>query len=310
MKKCPITYEEIKDGKYSKKGLALLSPVLSCLNDFPYSAKEQISEAIARAEKMSIQGVQPKLSFRLNVSEKIFEVVDIGGNYIIKPQHEQYENLSENEDLTMKLAETVGINVPFHGMVYSKDGSLSYFIKRFDRISKNRKVPLEDFAQLAGKSRETKYDFSMEKVVEIIELYCTFPAIEKLKLFKLVLFNYIVGNEDMHLKNYSIIRTEDKVQLSPAYDLINTTIAIKGSSEEIALPLAGKKKNIGKNDMFEYFAQERLGLNEKSIKGVFSIIMTAISRWDGVIDISFLPLDLKDKYKNLFKKRAEKMGIA
>ena len=158
MKKCPITYEEIKDGKYSKKGLALLSPVLSCLNDFPYSAKEQISEAIARAEKMSIQGVQPKLSVRLNVSEKIFEVVDIGGNYIIKPQHEQYENLSENEDLTMKLAETVGINVPFHGMVYSKDGSLSYFIKRFDRISKNRKVPYSEVRSQKSEVRSSSIE--------------------------------------------------------------------------------------------------------------------------------------------------------
>lgn len=304
MNRCPITYEECGQEKYSKKGLKLLSPGLLVLNDFPYSAKEQIDEAVARAEKMSIQGIQPKLSVRLNVRGQTFEVVDAGGNYIIKPQHERYVDLPENEDLTMKLAKTVGLEVPLHGMVYSKDGSLSYFIKRFDRLPKNRKVPLEDFAQLAGKSRQTKYDYSMEKLAEIIESYCTFPAIEKVKLFKLTLFNYLVGNEDMHLKNYSLIRIEGRIQLSPAYDLINTTIAIKGATEELALPLAGKKNNIEKNDLFEYFARQRLGLNDRSINGVVNDLRAGINKWQKIIGSSFLSADLKEKYTSLFRQRA------
>ncbi|MFH1386626.1 MAG: HipA domain-containing protein [bacterium] len=304
MNRCPITYKECGQEKYSKTGLKLLSPSLSILNDFPYSAKEQIDEAVSRAEKMSIQGIQPKLSVRLNLKEQVFEVVDAGGNYIIKPQHERYVDLPQNEDLTMKLAKTVGIEVPLHGMVYSKDGSLSYFIKRFDRLPKGGKVALEDFAQLAGMNRQTKYDYSMENIAEIIEVRCTFPAVEKVKLFKLVLFNYLVGNEDMHLKNYSLIRVEGKIQLSPAYDLINTTIAVKGASEEIALTLAGKKKKLEKGDLFEYFARQRLGLNDSSIDGVVDDLCAGMEKWLGIIGVSFLSSDLKEKYSSLFKERA------
>ncbi|MBI5701085.1 HipA domain-containing protein [Candidatus Saganbacteria bacterium] len=310
MNRCPITYEECGHEKYSKNGLKLLSPGLLALNDFPYSAKEQIDEAVARAEKMSIQGIQPKLSVRLNIREQIFEVVDAGGNYIIKPQHEHYVDLPQNEDLTMKLAKTTGIETPLHGMVYSKDGSLSYFIKRFDRLPKNRKVPLEDFAQLAGKSRQTKYDCSMEKVAEIIESYCTFPAIEKIKLFKLVLFNYLVGNEDMHLKNYSLIRIDGRIQLSPAYDLINTTIAIKGATEELALTLAGKKKNIKRGDLFEYFARQKLELNDSSITGVVNDLRTGIDKWPQIIGSSFLSSDFREKYIRLFRERSGKIFAA
>lgn len=307
MNRCPITYEECGTKRYSINGLKKLSYGLFILNDFPYSAKEQIDEAIARAEKMSLQGIQPKLSARLNVREQIFEVVDSGGNFIIKPQHEHYAALPENEDLTMKLAKTTGMDIPLHGMIYSKDGSLSYFIKRFDRLSKNRKIPLEDFAQLAGKSRQTKYDYSMEKLVEIIESNCTFPAIEKVKLFKLVLFNYIIGNEDMHLKNYSLIRIEGRIQLSPAYDLINTTIAIKGATEELALPLAGKKKNIERNDLFEYFARQRMGLNNNSINSIVNDLRSGIDKWQKIIESSFLPSNLKEKYTRLFRERAAKI---
>lgn len=309
MNRCPITYDECGQSKYSTAGLKLLSLNLTALNDFPYSAKEQIDEAVARAGKMSIQGIQPKLSVRLNVREQLFEVVDAGGNYIVKPQHEHYVNLPENEDLTMKLAATAGLEVPLHGMMYSKDGSLSYFIKRFDRLPKNSKVPLEDFAQLAGKSRQTKYDYSMEKLAEIIESRCTFPAIEKVKLFKLALFNYLIGNEDAHLKNFSLIRTEGRVQLSPVYDLINTTIAIKGASEELALPLAGKKHNISRGDLFEYFARQRLGLNDSSINGVVNDLRAGIDKWQGIIGISFLSPELKEKYSILYRERIGKMLI-
>lgn len=304
MNRCPITYEECGHEKYSKKGLRLLSLRLPALNDFPYSAKEQIDEAVARAEKMSIQGIQPKLSVKLNLKKQVFEVVDAGGNYIIKPQNEHYVDLPQNEDLTMKLAKNAGIEVPLHGMAYSKDGSLSYFIKRFDRLSKNRKVPLEDFAQLAGLNRQTKYNYSMEKVAEIIEAYCTFPAIEKVKLFKLVLFNYLVGNEDMHLKNYSLIRFDGKIQLSPAYDLINTTIAIKGASEEIALTLAGKKKNLEKRDVYEYFAKQKLGISDRSMNGVVNELRAGANNWQAIIEKSFLSAGLKEKYIRLLEERA------
>ena len=266
--RCPITYEESGNKRYSVRGLKKISPKLTFLNDFPYSADEQVREAFARAAKMSIQGVQPKLSVKLNIKKHVFEIVDTGGHYIFKPQTTSFSEVPENEDLTMRLAKLIGINVPLHGLLYSNDGSLTYFIKRFDRFARNKKIPIEDFAQLSGKDRETKYNSSMEKVAAIIEEFCTFPAIENVKLFNLTLFNYLIGNEDMHLKNFSVIKRGVKVELSPAYDLLNSTI-ILNSEEELALPLNGKKNRLHKDDFLIYFAKERLGLTQNRLTKVF-----------------------------------------
>ena len=169
MGRCPITYEVCEGGKYSLNGLKKLSPRLSSLKDFPYSAEDQVAEAIARAAKMSIQGVQPKLSVRLNVKNENFEIVDTYGRYIFKPQTKNYREVPENEDVTMRLAELIGIDIPLHGLVYSKDKALTYFIQRFDRMGRNKKIAVEDFAQLSGKDRETKYDSSMEQIISLID---------------------------------------------------------------------------------------------------------------------------------------------
>ena len=302
MNRCPISYEECGDMKYSSKGLKKLSPKLKVLNDFPYSAEEQIKEAVAKAAKMSIQGVQPKLSTRLNIKNEIFEIVDTGGRYIFKPQTGSYKEVPENEDLTMRLAKLINIEIPLHGLLYSKDGSMTYFIKRFDRVGRNKKVAVEDFAQLSGKDRETKYDSSMEKVVSVIEEFCTFPALEKLRFFNLTLFNFLVGNEDMHLKNFSLIRREMKVELSPAYDLLNSTIVIN-SEEELALPLNGKKNKLRKDDFFEYFAKKRLELTQKSIIQTVRRISEAYPKWIDLIQKSFLSAEMKERYIELLSSR-------
>lgn len=257
MNKCPITYESCK-GKYSPSGLAKLSPRLTDLADLPYTAQEQRREAAKRVDKMSIQGVQPKLSARLSIKNNAFEIVDTKGTFIIKPQSDIFKEVAENEDVTMKMAKIFGIEVPLTGLVYSKDGSLSYFIKRFDRYGKNKKKHMEDFAQLTNNTRETKYNWSMEKLIPVLELHCTFPLLEKRKLFRRVLFCFLTGNEDMHLKNFSLIMHENKVELSPAYDLLNSTIAMEKAIEELALPLAGKKSKIKKEELFEYYGKKRL----------------------------------------------------
>jgi serine/threonine-protein kinase HipA len=261
-----------------------------------------------RAAKMSIQGVQPKLSVRLNVKKEIFEIIDRGGHYIFKPQTIHYREVPENEDVTMRLAKLIGIQVPLHGLVYSKDGTMSYFIRRFDRAGRNKKIPVEDFAQLAGKNRETKYDSSMEQVISLIDKFCTFPAIEKLKLFNLTLFNYLTGNEDMHLKNFSVIRRDLKVELSPAYDLLNTTIIIN-SKEELALPLNGKKNKLKKNDFFGYLAKERLALTRKSIEQTKSQIIHAVPKWYDFIQKCFLSDEMKTKYTDLLKERLTNLDL-
>jgi serine/threonine-protein kinase HipA len=294
----PITGKQ----QYSAQGLALLSRNLQHLEDLPFTAEEQRREAAILASKLSIQGIQPKLSAKLNVKKNSFEIVTIDGNYILKPQSDIYLELPENEDLSMRLASMVGIEVPFHGLIYSKDGSLTYFIKRFDRTSKN-KIAVEDFAQLANRKRDDKYSFSMERLIPIIEQYCTFPAIEKAKFFKRVLFNYIIGNEDMHLKNFSLIVKEKKVELAPAYDFLNSTIALRGASEEIALALNGKKRNLRQDDFVDYYAYERLGLNQKTVDKIIKQITSQFKNWEKLIEISFLTPAMKEKYLKIINER-------
>lgn len=305
MNTCPMTYEPCGDEKYSEKGLKLLSRNLTHLKDFPYTQEEQLREAAARAPKMSIQGVQPKLSAKLKVKEGIFEVADKGGEYILKPQNNMYPQLPENEDLTMRLAEEIDMDIPLHGLIYSKDQKLTYFIKRFDRYGKGKKYAVEDFAQLSGNNRNTKYNYSMEKVAGIIESYCTFPAVEKIKLFKLTIFNFLTGNEDQHLKNFSLITKDNKVTLSPFYDLINTTISLANPVEEIALPLKGKKNNLNRNVLVEYWGKERLGLNEQVINQVLISIIEKFELWNELINKSFLSDQMKERYIQLLKLRRE-----
>ncbi|MDO9612915.1 MAG: HipA domain-containing protein, partial [Bacteroidota bacterium] len=231
------------------------------------------------------------------------------GKYILKPPHHIFPELPQNEDLTMRLAESIGIEIPLHGLIYSKDHSLTYFIKRFDRKGQKDKVATEDFAQLAGMSRDTKYNYSMEKLVKLLDDYCTFPAIEKAKLFKLVLFNYLVGNEDMHLKNYSVIVRNGKVELSPAYDLLNTSIVLKGDIEEIALSLKGKKSNLNRDILVNYFGKERCSLTDKIIEKTLETVQSAIPSWFNLIDISFLSDEMQEKYRTLLQKRINIIGL-
>ena len=308
MNRCPITYETC-DGLYSPGGLKLLSQYLDNMEPFGYSAEEQRAEAMARAVKLSIQGVQPKLSAVLNIKDRRFDLVNTEGRFILKPQHQVFPQLPENEDVTMRMARTAGISVPLHGLIWSKDRSLTYFIKRFDRSGHKDKIPVEDFAQLAALTRETKYNYTMEKLVTLIDTYCTFPMIEKAKLFRLVVFNFLVGNEDMHLKNYSLIRNGDKIELSPAYDLLNTTIVLKGGAEEIALSIAGKKKNLKRKDLIDYFGYERCGLTVKVIESNLQSLSQAIPEWKSFLDICFLANELKEKYYSLLEKRIRIAGL-
>jgi len=303
MNTCPITYLPCGEHRYSKKGLWLLAPGLKALKNLEYTAEEQRIEAYYRASKMSIQGVQPKLSAVFSIKDEKFELVDKSGKYILKPQHNIYYQMPENEDLTMRLAELIGLEIPIHGLIWSKDNSLTYFIKRFDRKGQNDKIPVEDFSQLAGLNRDTKYDYSMEKIVHLINIYCTFPAIENIKLFKLVLFSFLVGNEDMHLKNFSIITRDGITSLSPCYDLVNSTIEYNEAAEEIALPLRGKKKKLNQDVLINYFGKERCELNPKSIETVLESISSSVKDWRKLIDLSFLSLEMKTKYHDLLNAR-------
>jgi len=303
---CPITYAACEQ-RYSAAGLKRLSRRLTHLKDLPFTAPAMVQQAAARAPKMSIQGVQPKLSAVLNAKAGGFEPVDTGGQFILKPQNPQYRQLPENEDLSMRLAAAAGVRVPLHGLVYANDGSLAYFVKRFDRVGKHGKLAVEDFAQLLGLSRDTKYDASMEKVAQVIEHFCTFPAMEKVNLFRMTLVNYLVGNEDMHVKNFSLIIRDDLVELSPAYDIVNTTIVLAGETDEIALPVKGKKRKLDAAVLIDYFGSRRLGLAPKAMAAVVARIRQAIPQWHHLIDVSFLPVDLKNDFCRLVQARSARL---
>ncbi|MFV5685089.1 HipA domain-containing protein [Flavobacterium sp. GB2R13] len=305
MNRCPITYELCGMDKYSEKGLRMIAPKLTYLNDLPYTAVELRQEAANRAKKLSIQGVQPKLSAAISIVDQEFKIVDQFGTYIIKPQNDLFPQLPENEDVTMRMAKVFGLDVPFHGMVYAKDGSLSYFIKRFDRYGKGKKLATEDFAQLTGNTRDTKYRFTMEKLIPVIDEFCSFPAIEKADFFKRILFCYVTGNEDMHLKNFSLITKNGKTTLTPVYDFLNSTIAVKNPEEEIALTLKGKKNNLKASDFTEYYAKERLQLNDKTVAIILEQMQQAIPKWKELLEISFLSEDMKEKYLNLLATKTQ-----
>lgn len=309
MNRCPITYEPLPEGTtYSQNGLKLLNRNLASLAPLEFTAEQQRQEAISRAGKMSIQGIQLKLSAVLRITEGRFEVVNRGGRYILKPQSLDFPELPENEDVTMRMAAAVGIEVPVHGLLRSVDDSFTYFIKRFDREGRDR-LPVEDFAQLSGESRDTKYDSSMEKVATVIDQFCTFPALERVKLLERTLFSFLVGNEDMHLKNFSLISRDEKVELAPAYDFLNTTIALKAAKEELALPVKRKKSKLTRNELLNYFARDRLQINEKVMSDVRSRFAKASPAWRELLDHSFLSADAKQRYAAILDERGKRMQL-
>lgn len=314
MNRCPITYETCGSDAYSTDGLRKLNRNLNALSHFPYDVTEQLREATSRAGKISIQGVQPKLSVRLNVKKQCFEIVDTCGKFILKPQNNVYPQLPENEDLTMRLAESVGITTPFHGLVYCKDGSLSYFTRRFDRPSRNKKIHVEDFAQVANLDRENKYNFSLEKIVDLLD-YCTYPMIERSRFFLLSVFSFLTGNEDMHLKNFSLIFSGNKIELSPAYDLVNSTIVLQQMGrplkdiEESALPLSGKRSKLTRELFIDYFAKERLELTDATVQKHLDVLKSGITPWLDLIDRSFLTSDAKEFYKTLTLERFKRLDL-
>ena len=301
---CPITLEPVENGgSYSKAGLRSLHPRLEHLAPLPLSWEEQLREARLRADQMSIQGVQPKLSAILKPKSGRFEIVDRGGRFILKPNPPLFEEVPANEALTMTLAKTIGIEVPVHGLVAATDGSWVYFVARFDRVGRGGRVHQEDFAQLTGATRETKYGSSLEQVAKVVENHCTFPAIEKARLARLLLFCFLTGNEDMHLKNFSLVVARDLVRLAPGYDLLNTTLVLGNASEESALPLRGKKRKLTRNDWVGYFCTERLGLQPAVIEPMLHELRDARGAWQRHIQQSHLSDAAKQRYLEILDDR-------
>ncbi len=308
MNRCPITGESCGLDAYSRHGLAMLSPRLRSLAPLPLPGAELVREAGRRVGKMSIQGVQPKLSAVLRISEGRFEIVDRGGRFILKPPNPTFPEVPQNEAATMTLARDAGVEVPDHGLVRAADGELVYFVRRFDRSGRNARVHVEDFAQLEGRSRDAKYRSSLEDVAAVVERHCTFPLRDKLRLLRRVLFCFLTGNEDMHLKNYSLMHGE-VVGLTPAYDLLNTTVAQGHALEESALPVGGRTRDLGRYDLVEAFGMGRLGLTEAAVARVLAELAASCDRWPALLERSFLAPDTRRRYLELAAERRARLEI-
>lgn len=311
MASCPITLESIPSGRnYSEAGLKTIHPRLRDLKPLPYSWDEQLKQVRLRSDKMSVQGVQPKLSAILRPQACSLELVDSGGKFILKPNPPLYEEVPANEALTMRMAEVAGIDVPAHGLLRAIDGSWVYFIKRFDRTGRSGRIHVEDFSQLMGLRRETKYQSSLEQVAELVGKFCAFPAVEKPRLAKRLLFCFLTGNEDMHLKNFSIWHKNGVTSLTPAYDLLNTTLVLGGAKEESALPVKGKKNNLNRKLWIDYYCHDRLGLNASQIDRILGDLNSAVVEGKGLIQRSFLSDSAKRDYLDILLQRSSALGLA
>jgi serine/threonine-protein kinase HipA len=266
------------------------------LKDLEKMAKEIVVRSIA------ITGVQPKLSLDLEKHRNQISrltIVGLYGNYILKPPSKEYRELPQNEDLTMHLANIVKIKVAQHCLIRLHSGELAYITKRFDR-SKKSKIAVEDFCQLSENLTEHKYRGSIEKVAKITNKYTTNKGLEILRLFELVLFCYLTGNADMHLKNFALLEnTFGEYELAPAFDLLSTALVIPDDKEESALTINGKKSRITKGD-FDTLASS-MDINEKVLFKIYSKFNSVLPTWIEFIKQSYLSKAMQDKYIQLVK---------
>jgi len=256
-------------------------------------AKELIEANIA------ITGVQPKLSLWLEKSKQNirFTIVDNKSNFIIKPQSEVYQSLPENEDLCMHLASELNIQTAKHSLIKLSSGSLAYITQRFDRKN-DIKLASEDLCQLSEIQTEYKYRSSYEKTGKIIRKYSSQSGLDTLNYFELVLFSFIIGNADMHLKNFSMLESLDRnFTLSPAYDLLSTFLVISNEDEQMSLTINGKKNKIKLRD-FDILANS-LSINEKQKENIYQKFIDKEMKIKWWIKNSFLPENHKQKLQDL-----------
>lgn len=278
----------------------------------PYSEnnmKELAAQVIQT--QTAVTGVQPKLSLHLASAKqpklaKKFTIVGMRGGYILKPASPHYPELPEVEDLTMHLAKIAKIKVVPHSLIRLTSGNLAYITKRIDRKEKE-KLHMEDMCQLTERLTEDKYRGSHEQVAKAILKYAANPGLDLVNFFELVLFSFLTGNADMHLKNFSLIHQPDIGPIfSPAYDLVATALVNPNDDEDLALTLNGRKKKINRNDFISAFTT--LGLDEKQQENIFKKMAKAKNSWFEFIDISFLSTESKAAYKNLIQHRFDRLN--
>jgi len=259
---------------------------------------------------ITIPGVQAKLSMSLvkeamgSQGSRLTVVGALGGQYIFKPPSERFPKIPENEHLSMRIAESFGIRTVPSSLIRLASGELSYITRRVDRSVGNTKIHMLDMYQIT--EAYDKYRSSMEKVGKALHSYSDNTLLDKISFFELSLFSFLTGNNDMHLKNFSMIEGPSGWGLAPAYDLLNVSIVLPGDTEELALTLDGRKKKL-KRVNFEHLALG-LGLTDKQTQGVFMRMLENKPKARTWIERSFLSPEMKTEYINLLNNRYDQFN--
>ncbi len=309
MNKCLYCYQSLKNEETgfhigcSRKMFGTNTPpvIHFSLKDLEELAKQTVIKSVA------VPGVQPKLSLDLEKEKGTSRLTIVGlhGDYILKPPSSLYAELPENEDLTMFMAELVGLKVSEHSLIRLNSGEIAYLTKRFDR-EKGKKIAVEDLCQLTETLTEHKYRGSIEKIGKAVRQFTSNKGFESQRLFELVLFSYLTGNADMHLKNFSLIENHSaEYELSPAYDLLNTALVITDDPEESALTINGKRNKLKRSD-FDVLATS-LHITELPLRSIYDRFSKVYRKWQEVIQLSFLSRQMQKDYIALISKRMENL---
>jgi serine/threonine-protein kinase HipA len=305
MSKCLICYEEdLPDGRYyhPQCSLKMFGTTEPPELNYNLSEMKELARKIVLSQGI-MTGVQPKISLGLERTEqKKGRLTLMMGDFILKPPSQYYDQMPETEDLTMHLAEHCRIQTVPHALIPLASGELAYITRRIDR-SADKKIHMEDFCQLSELLTEDKYRSSMERVGKIITECSSIPGLDLFNLFELTLFNYITGNNDMHLKNFSLIERDGAWQLSAVYDLLNVNLVNQRDNEETALTISGKKSRLKKQDFINLGKSYRL--TDVQIRNAFGDMLRREKHLLDFIGKSFLTAEFKNKYKEILKSRCE-----
>ena len=312
MCKCLYCYKELEEGqKDFHPGCArkFFGTSDAPLLEYRREELDALAAQVIQAQT-SLTGVQPKLSLNLHKHEgsNRLTIVGLWGDFIFKPQTDAYPELPENEDLTMHMAEAARIKVVPHSLIRLADGSLGYITRRIDRTKKGEKIDMEDMCQLTLHPTEYKYKSSCEQIAKAIAAYSSTPRLDLVNFMQVLLFSFVTGNNDMHLKNFSLYRPKALYQLSPAYDLLNVAIANPKDKEEMALPINGKKAQIKLADFLK--ASDTMGIEQRVTLGLINGLRNAMPAWIDLINNSFLSDEMKQNYLDLIRRRIDVLTLS
>ena len=258
----------------------------------------------------TVPGVQKKLSLHL-VSDSCkprLTLVNYPTGYILKPQVAEFEALPESEQLIMTMADMAGISTVPHALIKGNAG-LAYITKRVDRNLTDDKIEMlamEDFCQLDLRLTEDKYRGSYERCAKIIKQYSSRVGIDMAEFYIRLVFCFIVGNSDMHLKNFSLIETAEgsgEYVLSPAYDLLPVNANMPADKEQFALAMNGKKMNIRKGDFLKF--ADTCGITRQTAEKLIENLVKLTPKWLAMCENSLLTDELKDRLKKIIIERTE-----